>query len=142
MEAKTIEQLQEKLDGVYDLTQAEDCRKVIEVLLRSISETKANGQQMQDQLKMLALMVVNGNPEARDKAREALATQGKSKAEVVEFLMSMARTMDQATALSTKELVTEVTDTVWASLSMESRESAVLGELIYRMKKFTGLPVS
>ena len=139
--AKTIEQLQEKLDGVYDLSQAEDCRKVIEVLLRSTNESKQTAQQTQDQLRMLALMVVNGNPEARDKAREVMAGSGKTKAEVFDFLMAMSKTMEAATAMSTKQFIMEVTDTVWAGLDMSSRESAVLGELIFRTKKLAGMPV-
>jgi hypothetical protein len=86
-------------------------------------------------------MVMNGNPEARDKAREALVVQGKSKVEVLEFLLRMAKTMDQAESLSNKELIAEVTDTIWAQLTMDSRESAVLGEMIHRAKKMAGLPV-
>ena len=65
---RNIEELQERLDGVYDLNQADDCRKMIGVLLRSIREKERLGQQLQNQLKTLALMVVNENPEARDKA--------------------------------------------------------------------------
>lgn len=139
---RNIEELQEKLDGVYDLHQAEDCRKVIDVLLRSAREKAVAGQQAQDRLKMLAIMVLNGNPEAREKAKEALAGSGKSKKEVMDFLMSMVNTGAQANALSTKQLISEVTDTVWAGLDMASRESAVLGELIYRTKKLIGMPVS
>jgi len=131
---RNIEELQERLDGVYDLNQADDCRKMIGVLLRSIREKERLGQQLQNQLKTLALMVVNENPEARDKAREALAKSGKTKAEVFDFLMNMAKTMDAAEAMSNDQLVSEVTNLVWAGLDMSSRESSVLGEMIHRMK--------
>lgn len=139
---RTIEELQGKLEGVYDLERVEDCRKVIGVLLRSIVEKAAAGDQAQERLKMLSLMVINGNPEARDKAREVMAGSGKTKKEVMDFLMSMAGTMHAAEGLTNKQLIAEVTDTVWGTLDMSSRESAVLGELIYRAKKMTGLPVT
>jgi len=139
---RTIEELQDKLDGVYDLRDVEDCRKVLGVLLRSIEEKSAYGSLAYDRLRMLALMVINGNPEARDKAREVMAGSGKSKKEVMDFLMNMAGTMKQAESLTNKQLIAEVTDTVWGVLDMSSRESAVLGELIYRTKKLTGLPIS
>ena len=136
---RSVEELQERLEGVYDLNRAEDCWKVIGVLLRSVRQEKATAQQAVDRLKTLALMVVNENPAVRDKAREAIAGSGKSKKELFDFLMDMAKTMDSASELSNKQLVGEVTDTIWAELDMSSRESAVLGELIYRMKKLTGM---
>jgi hypothetical protein len=79
-------------------------------------------------------MVVNENPEARDKAREALVKSGKTKAEVYDFLMDMAKTMQDAEDMAEWQLISEVTG-IWAGLDMSSRESAVLGEMIYRMKK-------
>lgn len=138
---RTIEELEEKLDGVYDLNQVEDCRKVIEVLLRSIQEKSVSAQQNQDRLKTLAIMVINGNPEAREKAKEALAISGNTKREVFDFLMGMVNTSKEATALTTKQLISEVTDTVWSELNMSGRESAVLGEMIFRMKKLIGVQI-
>ena len=137
--ARNIEELQTKLDGVYDLTQVDDCRKMIEVLLRSIRDRDTTAQQAQDRLKMLALMVTNDNPEAKDKAREALSNSGKSKAAVWDFLMKMVRTMEAAEAMPTEQLLSEVMNTIWAEFDMSSRESSILGELIYRVKKLIAL---
>lgn len=140
--ARTIEELQEKLDGVYDLEKVEDCRKVIGVLLRSIRDKDNTAQSSQDQLKMLAIMILNGNPESREKAREVLAGTGKTKKEVMAFLMSMAGTMKEAEVMPNKQLIAEVTDAIWAGYDMASRESSILGEMIFRYKKAVGLPVS
>lgn len=136
--AQTIEEMAEKLDGVYDLNKVEDCRTMIEVLLRSIREKSATAQKDQDKLKMLALMVINGSPDAREKAKEALASSGTSKKEVLAFLMGMVKMSKEATAMSSKQLIAEVTDSVWDGLDMSGRESAILGEMISRMKKLVG----
>jgi hypothetical protein len=132
--ARTIEELEEKLDGVYDLNQVNDCRTVIEVLLRSLREKSESAQKDQDDLKMLALMVVNDKPDAREKAKGVLAPVQKDKKEVVDYLMGMVETTKLAKEMSTEQLILEVTNTVWADLNMSGRESAMLGELLFRMK--------
>jgi hypothetical protein len=139
---KNIGELQEKLDGVYDLEQLEDCRKMIDVLLRSICEKEIVALRSQDQLHILALMVVNRNSEARDKALEVLSGSRKSRVKVIDFLTSMADTMKLSEAMTNEQLVTEVTDKIWMGLDMSSRESAVLGEMIFRIKKLQDCPDS
>ena len=135
--ARNIDELQEKLDGVYDLLKVDDCRKMIDVLLRSILDKSNCLEQTQNQLKMLALMVVNDNPSARDKACEVMAGSGKSKAELMDFLMGMANTMKEAEGMTNKQIISEVTDMIWSGLDISSRESAVLGEMIHRMKGYS-----
>jgi hypothetical protein len=132
---KNIGELQEKLDGVYDLEQLEDCRKMIDVLLRSIREKEMVALRSQDQLHILALMVVNRNPEAREKALEVTSGSEKPKVKVIDFLTSMADTMKSSEAMTNEQLITAVTDKIWMGLDMSSRESAVLGEMIFRIKK-------
>lgn len=135
---KTIEELQAKLAGVFDLSEVDDCRKIIGVLLRSMGEKESSSQSCQNNLKMLAMMVVNGNPEARDKATEVLTGSRKSKNEMWDFLVGMAKTMEQATSMTTEQIISEVMEKVWSPLDMSSRESAVLGELIFRTRKLIG----
>ena len=140
--ARDIEELEKKLDGVYDLTRTEDCRKIIGVLLRSIRERNEVCQQDRQSLKMLSMMVLNGNPRARTKAQESMVTFKRAPGEVLGFLMGMCRTMNEAEKLTTEKLITEVMNSVWSNLDASSRESALLGELVYRMKKLVGLPTS
>ena len=135
--ARNIDELQEKLDGVYDLLKVDDSRKMIDVLLRSILDKSNCLEQTQNQLKMLALMVVNDNPNAIEKAREVMAGSGKSKAELMDFLMGMANTMKEAEGMTNKQIISEVTDMIWSGLDSSSRESAVLGEMIHRMKEYS-----
>ena len=135
--ARNIDELQEKLDGVIDFQQVDDCRKMIDVLLRSILDKSNCLEQTQNQLKMLALMVVNDNPSAIEKAREVMAGSGKSKAELMDFLMGMANTMKEAEGMTNKQIISEVTDIIWSGLDISSRESAVLGEMIHRMKGYS-----
>lgn len=131
-----IDELQDRLDGVYDLNQVDDCRKMIEILLRSVREKTALEKQCRDNLKMLALMVINGNPEARELAKEAMAGSGKSKKDVVDFLKQMALRIKEADDMTNHQLIQDVIDSVWSGLSLNSHESAVLGEMISRTKKF------
>jgi translation initiation factor 2 alpha subunit (eIF-2alpha) len=134
---RNIDELQEKLAGVYDLLKVDDSRKMIDVLLRSILDKSNCLEQTQNQLKMLALMVVNDNPNAIEKAREVMAGSGKSKAELMDFLMGMANTMKEAEGMTNKQIISEVTDMIWSGLDSSSRESAVLGEMIHRMKEYS-----
>ena len=135
--ARNIDELQEKLDGVYDLSNVDDCRKMIDSLLRSILDKSMCIEQSQNQLKLLALMVVNGNPDAVEKAKDVMAGSGKSKTELLDFLMGMASTMKEAEGMTNKQVISEVTDMIWAGFDISSRESAVLGEMIHRMKKYS-----
>ena len=135
---RTLDELQEKLDGVFDLNQADDCQKVIETLLRTIRDRDEAAQKAQDDLKMLALLVMNESLEARIKAKEIMTVSKKGKSGVGEFILKMFNSMIDATKLSNKQIIEEVTSKIWGSLDMSSRESAVLGELLLRSKKAFG----
>jgi hypothetical protein len=43
--------------------------------------------------------------------------------------------MKSSEAMTNEQLITAVTDKIWMGLDMSSRESAVLGEMIFRIKK-------
>jgi hypothetical protein len=135
---KTIEELQEKLGESFDLDQVEDCRKIIGVLLRANKEKEDYAQKACDDLRMLALMVLNGNPEAKDKAQEAMAGVKKEKKNAEDLILDMMSSMGEASEMTNRKLIQAVTEYVWANLNMASRESSILGEMIHRMKKFSG----
>lgn len=139
--ARTLDELQEKLDGVFDLNRADDCQKVIETLLRTVRDRDSVTQKAQDDLKMLALMVINDNPEVRTRARESVMGHSKGKVSVGEYILKMFTSMTDANGMTNKELISEVTGSIWGSLDMSSRESAILGELLFRTKKLIGMPV-
>ena len=50
------------------------------------------------------------------------------------MLMDMSTEMNRAEALGNSELLDEVLSTVWGDLEMNSRESAILEELVRRFK--------
>jgi hypothetical protein len=139
---RNIEELQTRLDGVFDLGNVDDCRKMIDVLLRSIKEKDMAAQQSKDRLKLLSLMVINDNPDAKAKAREAMALSGSSKKEVSNFMSDMVGMMNLADSMTTKQIITYVIENIWMEYDMSGRESAILGEMIRRMKLFAGLPVT
>ena len=135
----TIEELEAKLDGVLDLNDVTDCRKMIGTLLRSIRDKEQAAQRMQDQLKSLAIMVLGDKPEAHEKAREIVAGAKSSAPNLLGFLYQMAQTMADAEKMPDKQLIDEVMNTIWANYDMSSRESSILGEMIERMKRATAI---
>jgi cytochrome c556 len=132
---RTIEELQDKLDGVYDLETVDDCRKIISMLLRTEFDRDVLFKQSQDKLKNLAIMVVNENPQEKDQAREALSKSGKSKRSLMSFMTDMSKEMDSASSITNNQLITAVTDQIWSVFDISSRESSILGEMIERLKK-------
>ncbi len=137
---KDIEELQKKLEGIFDLTQVEDCRKVIGTLLRTIQDRNAAAQKAHDDLKTLALMVMNENPDARRKALDVMAGSKESKQRVEEHIVRMCNSMTEAKEMSNRQLLSEVTDKIWGCLDQSGRESAILGELLFRTKKLIAMP--
>jgi len=75
----TIEQLQEKLEGTYDLNDLADCQSVIRMLLRDLDMANARAQRAATDLKSLSFMVNTGNPKASEKAEDVLAGMPKWK---------------------------------------------------------------
>jgi len=134
----SLERLQERLDGVYDLTKVKDCRAVIDMLLRDLDKSNMRTSAEIVKMRSLALAVANDRFDAKEKAKEVLSSRQRDGGHVMEFLASMAEEMKQADALDDESLAAEVLNTTWANLDMDSRESAVLSELIGRFKKLKG----
>jgi len=129
----TIEELREKLEGVYDLGNALDCEAVIRMLLRDLDGANRRAETATDKLKVLAFMVSQGKPETRERAQEILAGSGK-KEEVWDFLMEMCEEIRRAEAMSAEDLGEDVLNRVWSEMDMQTRESAILAELIRRFR--------
>ena len=138
----TLEELQERLQGTYDLRDLVDCQSVIRMLLRDLDAANSRAERASTDLKSLAFMVNRGNPKAADKAERIIAGAPKrSDAEVMECLLAMSKELEHADALSDEDLTTEVFREVWGNLSFDGRPSAVLEELLLRFKKLTGQKV-
>ncbi len=64
-------------------------------------------------------------------------TEEAKKARVWRFLVRMSDEVNRAQTLTDEQLVDEVFEKLWGELNMDSRESALLEELIDRFKKRT-----
>lgn len=138
-----IEELQEKLQGTYDLTDLADCQSVIRMLLRDLDMANARAQRTGTDLKALAFMVDRKDPKALDRAGQILAGVPKCPGEeVIQTLMRMSDEITRAEELGDKDLTAEVFREVWGNLDFDGRGSAVLEEMIRRFKKHTGQPIS
>ena len=134
-----IKKLQEKLEGVTDFDNPEDCKRIIEMLLRDLERANGRAEGNATRLKMLAYLVSKNKSKAKEKAEEILSGVQKSKVEVWDMLMGMSNEMGRAESLDDRELLDDVHGNVWGELPMDSRESAVLEELIRRYKKKAGI---
>ena len=103
-------ELQESLRGIYDFTDLVDCQSVIRMLLIDLKREKH-----------------------RTKKEES-----RTKHEVVDFLMKMSEAMRKAEVMSDDEVIDAVVG-VWVNFNMDSKESAVIDELIRRFKKAKGI---
>jgi len=138
----TIEQLQEKLEGTYDLNDLADCQSVIRMLLRDLDMANARAQRAATDLKSLSFMVNTGNPKASEKAEDVLAGMPKRSGErVMDTLRRMSSEISRAEDLPNEQLTDEVFREVWGNLDFDGRPSAVLEEMIHRFKRLTGQPV-
>jgi hypothetical protein len=132
-----LKELQEKLAGVYDLTTSIDCQAVIRMLLRDADIIRTEAEAIRKQVNFLAFLVVENSPSVKDTARRILSKNNikvKSPAEMMDFLMRMGEEDKRAEKLSKEELEEE-SYKIWGNYNMDSRESAVIGELIQRFKK-------
>jgi len=130
-----IEELEEKLDGVFDLTDIDDCREVIQTLLRDNQRRCEEG--CSDKLKMLAKMVMSDNPRAKELAQTIEgSTKKKSAKALLDFFARMSNSVRHAKSLNNEKLIDAVLG-IWGGLLMDSVESAVLEEIIERFKKAT-----
>ena len=138
-----LEGLRKRLEGTYDLNKAEDCQKVIQVLLRGSDRANRTASEARSELKALALDVVNDRFVAKERASKVLTDKDGDKprecgpAEVMGFLSEMADEMTRAEDMTDEELKSEVLNGLWANLDMHSRDSAVLGETV---RRFSGEP--
>jgi len=135
-----IEELKDKLNGVYDFDEAKDCQKVITMLLRDLVGANKRAEHAVTQMKMLAMMVVRGRQNARKKAEDIIrVTPRLSSGEVMEEMERMSREMESANGLTDEQLVNDVLRHVWGDLDFTGRPSAVLEEMICRYKKMAGI---
>jgi len=134
---ENFEDLQEKLNGVFDLNRIEDCYKIINTLLISLKNEKQAGQKHLDALRSLAFMVIKNNPQAREKACDIMSSKKQDNHKVYNFLMDMVNTINKAQGMTNEELIDAVMDKVWSGFDGASLESALLEELVLRMRKST-----
>lgn len=135
-----IKDLQDKLQGVYDLTDAVDCQSVIRMLLRDLDVEKKRAETARNEMLTLADLTVKGDAEALEKAKLFLERK-KTKHSVIDFMQRMCNSMDAAEVLSDEKLVDEAIH-IWAEYNMDSKESSVLDELIHRFRGRAGIKVS
>jgi len=135
-----MEELKEKLEGVYNFDNPEHCQKVIEMLLRDLERANKSLADTQTQLKMLAYLTAANKGRAIEKANDILSgVPRKTKVEVWDMLVGMTNEMHRAKGLDDEELLDEVTSGIWSDLHMDSRESAVLEELLRRYRDKAGV---
>jgi hypothetical protein len=135
----SLEQLQQKLEGVFDLTSAVDCQSVIRALLRDLDRARGEDAAAQAKLRILASLVSNGKPSAKEVAQGVLEkTEKRSPEDVMDFLFCMCDETTRAEKLDDKDLVSDAVK-AWAELDMHSRESAVIDELTQRFKAAKGI---
>jgi hypothetical protein len=135
-----IKDLQDKLQGVYDLTEAVDCQSVIRMLLRDLDTEKQKAEFAGNSARMLAEKVRTGDPDANSLAEKIIQNAPKKKYSVMDFMQRMCDSMNTAEALSDEQLVDESIH-IWAEYDMDSKESSVLDELIHRFKRLAGIKV-
>jgi hypothetical protein len=132
-----LEGLRERVKGTYDLDKAEDCQKVIKVLLRGSDNAHRTAEEAKTKLRALALDVVNERFEAKERAATALRDDKPVKrnaGELMGFLSKMAKEITLAEDMTDEELVSEILNGLWANLDLHSEDSALLGELVRRFQ--------
>lgn len=132
-----IEELQEKMLGVYDFSSAVDCQSIIRMLLTDLETEKVKNDNLNRDLRVLARSVIGNSKESLSIA-EGILKGVRKKSCVMDFLGRMSEMMDQAESMSDKELHDAVM-VIWAEYGMESRESGLLGEILKRFKEKTEL---
>lgn len=134
-------ELQEKLNGVYDLTDTVDCQSVIRMLLVDLKREKARTEAVWSKLQGLVQLVLDSRgcePEVKSRVHGILNDRKNStNHDVVGYLLKMSEFAKQAEALADKELVDESID-AWGKINMESKESAIIEELIERFRNVKG----
>jgi hypothetical protein len=129
-------EMKEKLEDIYDLNKVDDCRQVIQILLRDLQ--RRCEESCHDSLKVLAQMVLADNPKAKEVARKVEdGLKPRTTEQLVKFLKRMSESSDKVEHLTREELIEEGIK-LWSRLSMDSWESAVLDEMIQRIKKARG----
>jgi len=134
-----IRELQEKLRGVYDLTDTVDCQSVISMLLKEVEAEKESAVLHVKEANQLAELVAADSPEAKQLAERMNEQVNKiqQKARAWDFIQRMCKSMDSAEKLPDTALIDEVLQSI-GNLSMDSYESAVIEELVHRFKNPKG----
>ena len=131
-----LKELKEKLEGVFDLGDPEDCQKVIEMLLCDLDGANERGEKSEPKLKMLAYLVSKERPDARGEAKKILSgVSNGAKPRMWDMLMGMVHEIGRAESLDDEQLVDEISEEIWGEFYMDSRESAILEELIRRFRE-------
>lgn len=128
----SFEELQEKLGDVFDFNSADDCKKVITMLVRDLKVARHRIEKLEHDSKLLAALVLNHKDEMNDQAKEVLNMGKKGEVNIIEFMTTMSQTMEEAEKMDDETLIGEVLNQVWGNFDVSSLESALLGELIGR----------
>ena len=70
-----LEELREKLEGVSNLDKPEDCKRVIEMLLRDLEKANGRAEDTSTKLKMLAYLVSKDKPTPERRQRSSCRGQ-------------------------------------------------------------------
>lgn len=141
MSELTIEKLQENLRGTYDLADISDCQAVIRMLIRDLNLAHARGDKAEQDLKTLAFSVRHNQLRASELAEEIMERAKVPPSNMIDFLQRMSEEVIRAEELSDADLTGEVFEMVWGEMDVDSRESAVLSEMLSRFQKLTGQEV-
>ena len=128
-----IRELKEKLQGVYDFSNAVDCQAVISMLLKDLTLESKRADLLSGELKVLAKLVSDGKPEGKVRA-DNIINGIKQKVDVMGFLGRMSDNMTKAEQMTDTQLHDEVMQ-MWGEYDMASKESGALGELLKRFKE-------
>jgi hypothetical protein len=135
-------ELQEKLNGVYDFTDVVDCQSVIRMLLVDMKREKARTEAVWNKLQGVVQLVLDSRgcePDIKNHVHGILNDKKNStNHDVVGYLLKMSELAKQVSILNNNELVNDSID-VWSKISMDSKESAVIEELIERYRQAKGV---
>ena len=135
-------ELQEKLNGVYDLTDVVDCQSIIRMLLLDMRRERSRTEVVWSKLQELSRLVIDSKgcePEIQCYAHGVLKERnGTTKHDAVDYLRRVCELAKQTSALDDRQLIDDAID-VWGRINMDTKESAVIEELIERYRQARGI---
>lgn len=139
-------ELQEKLDGVYDLTDVVDCQSVIRMLLGDLKREKLRTENTRWRLNKLVELVIDSKgceSDVKDYARgvkpEVSKTgNGSEKHDVIGYLAKMNELIKTVSCLDDEQLIDEAIG-AWSKINTNSCEAAAIEELIERYREVKGV---